>query len=385
MVRRKPNVAILNSPIYSANEGIFLDKHIRILRTLCNRIFVITGNYPFRYGRKVRIIEIETERTRAQNTPLLVRIVHQMKTQIKLTLQLLRLRRKLDLVFLDIGEYHNVLPLLFSRLLKKKTLVFQLGGDKILESWIENFSGVERILPIIESILLSICYRLVDNILCISPSIIQFGNLKRYERKIVIYGGEYIDTNRFRIRTRLVQKRNLVGYAGRLARKKGLINFVRAMPLVLRAHPDVRFLISGSGDQKEEIIREVEKKEVGDKVDLCLWIPDQEFPQFLNRIKVFVLPSYEEGVPVTLMEAMASGAIVLTTPVGGIPDVVQDGKTGFIMPNNTPHCIAKSILRVLNDPRLDQIVRNARSLVEKQASFHASVKQWEYILKELRF
>jgi glycosyltransferase involved in cell wall biosynthesis len=107
------------------------------------------------------------------------------------------------------------------------------------------------------------------------------------------------------------------------------------------------------------------------------------FQDYLNELKLFVLPPYTEGLTTGVLEAMACGTPVLATSVGAIPDVIKDGETGFIMENNSQECIAENVIRVLNYPNLDRIVKNARELVEKEFSYEAAVERYRKIVEEL--
>jgi glycosyltransferase involved in cell wall biosynthesis len=113
------------------------------------------------------------------------------------------------------------------------------------------------------------------------------------------------------------------------------------------------------------------------------WIPHDELPRYLNELKLLILPSYTEGLPTGVLEAMACGTLVLATPVGAIPDVIKDGETGFIMENNSPECIAENVEKVLNCPNLDEIVKSARELVVKEFTYETAVDRYRKMLSYL--
>ena len=107
--------------------------------------------------------------------------------------------------------------------------------------------------------------------------------------------------------------------------------------------------------------------------------------KILNAKKYFlVLITIRPLTDLTItLEAMACGTPVLATPVGGVPDVIKDGETGFIMENNSPECIAENVERVLNYPCLNEIVKNARELVKKEFTYEAAVGRYRKILENV--
>ncbi len=127
----------------------------------------------------------------------------------------------------------------------------------------------------------------------------------------------------------------------------------------------------------------LQKGGVTARVDLPGWISHDDLPAYLNHLRLLVLPSYTEGLPNIMLEAMACGTPVLATPVGAIPDVIIDGKTGFIMENNSPECIAENVARALASPDLEEIAEAGRRFVEENFTFERVVERWKEVLKEV--
>lgn len=120
-----------------------------------------------------------------------------------------------------------------------------------------------------------------------------------------------------------------------------------------------------------------------DKVVVLGRIHPEKVPDILNELKLLVLPSVSEGLPGIARQAMACGALVLATSVGGIPDLIKDGETGFIMENNSPECIARNVIRALNHSNLELITSNARALIERNYTYEKAVERYRNILSTL--
>ncbi len=84
-----------------------------------------------------------------------------------------------------------------------------------------------------------------------------------------------------------------------------------------------------------------------------------------------------------MLEVMACGIPVPATPVGAIPDVIIDGKTGFIMENNSPECIAANVIRALSSPDLERIAENGKRFVEGNFTFERVIERWKEVLEEI--
>jgi glycosyltransferase involved in cell wall biosynthesis len=181
----------------------------------------------------------------------------------------------------------------------------------------------------------------------------------------------------------LNKRDNLVGYVGRLSQEKGILNFLEAIPLVIETRDDARFLIAGDGQLRSTVDVYLQQASLSSKVNFVGWVPHDELPSYLNEMKLLVIPSYTEGGPLIAIEAIACGTPVISTLVGLMPDIITDGKTGFILEDNSPECIAKNIIRALSHPDLEEITIRAHTLVEKERSYGAAVKSAQQLLQSL--
>lgn len=139
---------------------------------------------------------------------------------------------------------------------------------------------------------------------------------------------------------------------GRVIERKGFPVLVRAAE---RLRGKARVVVVGGGEDEAKVRREVEKRKVGDVVELVGRLPNEELAELYARCAVFCLPAIidsrgeTEGLGVVLLEAMSHGKPVVASDLGGIPDAVKDGETGLLIPHDDPDVLAKSLLRVVED------------------------------------
>ena len=381
-LRARYRVAIVNNPMRQDVERNFLDNAIRGLLPLCIDMHVIVGNFHRRYGPKVHLIEVHETRQLKEDSSLLQRIIHNLSAQVQVILALTRILDKCDIVFYDVGEYRQLIAIIFAKVLRKTTLVYHHGGNKLLEAQLQYRSGASRVIPYIQECMLRLCYRMVDYVLCLSPSIVEFGELQEFRKKI-LFARHFVDIDRFKLVKPLSGKQNLIGYIGRITAKKGIMNIVQALPIILRDCPEIHFVIAGKGDLVGPLKSWIAKEGLLGSVTILPWIPDNSYPEQLSRLKFLLLPSYEEGVPATVLEAMACGVIPIVTPVGGIPDVVSDEDTGFLIHNNNPSSIAACVIKAVNSPKLDLISKRGAEFVRKEYSLDAVVRNYRGILESI--
>jgi glycosyltransferase involved in cell wall biosynthesis len=139
----------------------------------------------------------------------------------------------------------------------------------------------------------------------------------------------------------------LVVSVGRLAPEKNYGVLVESLAIIRDGLPGVRCLLAGDGICREEIAEAIEAR--GLKSDFKLAGSREDIPDLLHAADVFVLSSLKEGLPVSLIEAMAAGKAVVATRVGGIPDAIDDGKNGMLVPSDDPGALAGAIEKLLRN------------------------------------
>ncbi len=171
------------------------------------------------------------------------------------------------------------------------------------------------------------------------------------------------DQSSARGRIGLPVERPIVAVLGRLDPQKGQEEFLRAVPLVLKERSDAYFVIAGEetegeGGFRQHLVDLTYRLGVGDHVRF-LPFTDQ-VPQFMSAIDIFVLPSYAETYGLVLIEAMAMEKAVIATSAGGVPEIVEHGRTGLLIPPRDDKALADAMVMLLKNPDL-------RTSLSKQA------------------
>lgn len=135
-------------------------------------------------------------------------------------------------------------------------------------------------------------------------------------------------------------------FSGRLNSRKGIFDLLNAFALVSKRFPGARLECCGDGDLAAVRTR---VRELGLEATIGIrgWVGREEIRRRLAQSDIFVLPSHDEGLPMSLLEAMSASLAVVTTPVGGIPDLVIDGDNGLLVPPGDSESLAKGLLRLL--------------------------------------
>jgi glycosyltransferase involved in cell wall biosynthesis len=371
------NIGVLSCPMGEANIQPFMNL-VGLLRQISPKLAVIAVHDEFSSISELQnddFPNISEIIHHSGSTALLSRVGSYFGTQVRISIRLLLSPRSdLWIFYLDNGL---ILPMVTAKILRRKTLIV-LGGSQEREVRLKD-SKIGRVANALAKINLRLC----NSIVVYSPRLITEWNLEPYRHKICIAHRHFLDFNTFTVTTPLADRPPLIGYIGRLSGEKGVQHFAQALPAILSDQQALRALIGGDGPLKESLKAALQEEGLTTRVDLPGWISHDDLPEYLNQLRLLVLPSYTEGLPNIMLEAMACGTPVLATPVGAIPDVIIDGKTGFIMENNSPECIAENVIRALSSPNLERIAEDGRRFVEENFTFERVVERWKEVLKEV--
>ncbi|MBQ8543012.1 MAG: glycosyltransferase family 4 protein [Bacteroidaceae bacterium] len=157
---------------------------------------------------------------------------------------------------------------------------------------------------------------------------------------------------------------NTILFAATLYKAKGYLDLIEAFGKVAKKYPEWRLLLAGNGD-KQEGIEMAKKYGVEERVEFLGWIKDKRKEEIFRTSTIFCLPSYAEGFPMAVLDAWAYGLPVITTPVGGIPDIVTDGKNGLLFTPGDTTMLSEKLELLIGDTTLRQrLSYEARKLAD---------------------
>ena len=147
----------------------------------------------------------------------------------------------------------------------------------------------------------------------------------------------------------------VISSIGRVGWRKGSFDIVFAVKTLIKERVDLKVLLVGGQEgegEMEQLRTAILENGLNDWIKLVGEVDIDDIPAFLAISDVFVLPSYYEGMPMSIIEAMRSGKAIVSTCVGAIPDMIQPGISGILIDPGKPEQIAEAVLQLKNDPEL---------------------------------
>ncbi len=160
---------------------------------------------------------------------------------------------------------------------------------------------------------------------------------------------------------------NILLFVGHITKEKGIFDLLQAINILKNKDLNFLLVIVGSASSYKELFFNISQMKLETYVKLVGEIPHSEVKYWMSASDIFILPSYSEGLPTVVVEAMACGLAVIATPVGGIPEILLDNENGIIVPVKEPDILAKKIELIIDNP--DKKMKyglNARETVMKQ-------------------
>jgi colanic acid/amylovoran biosynthesis glycosyltransferase len=184
-----------------------------------------------------------------------------------------------------------------------------------------------------------------------------------------------VDPERYAPEPLEARDRDRVVCVASLSSKKGHVHLIDALALLAEGHPSIELDLVGDGPERDRIERRARERGVAERVRLHGARSSEDVRAALARARLFALPSVRlrsgrmEGIPVALMEAMASGVPVVASRLSGVPELVEDGVTGLLVTPGEPSALAAAMARILDDDALAaELTRTARERVERSFS-----------------
>jgi len=180
--------------------------------------------------------------------------------------------------------------------------------------------------------------------------------------------------------------------ACRLIAKKGIFTLLDALPKVIERWPDLKYCLAGIGPDEEHIKAAVAERGLEANVEMLGWLDQASLQAEYAKAHAFLHPSEltetndQEGVPNSMLEAMAAGLPIVATLHGGIPEAVTDGEDGFLVPERSADELADAILRLLDGEgeTLGRMSKRAAESVRERFGFEEQIANLEDVYEEAR-
>ncbi len=242
------------------------------------------------------------------------------------------LRRRSEPLALFYGATSYILPIVVARLLGKRVLVEPRGDvpltlrlaweQRIPSPMAAGLAGIVRVLE-------RAGFAVADGVVTYTPQMAEQLGLDPDDDSVYPTGARYVQTDQFNVQIPFEERELRVGFVGRLAEEKN----IRELARIAQQLPDeIIFTFVGDGELRSWLERTLAGEIAAGSVEMRGWVPHDRVPAELNRLQLLILPSAPtEGLPTTILEAQACGTVVCATPVSGVPDVINDGETGFLL------------------------------------------------------
>jgi glycosyltransferase involved in cell wall biosynthesis len=288
---------------------------------------------------------------------------------------ILLLFKQVDLVHIHAGDTISFKRKYFFiklvKIFRCKVIYHNHGAEFMKQYQFLSNSWKKRVMDTLESVNLVIC--LSDNWRAKFHEISQDANI------IVVPNGIAIPRNIQKIETENVR----LVFLGLIGKRKGVFDLLKVVKKLKQKDYPIKLMIGGTGDI-EKLLFDIEALHLSDHVNYLGWIREKDRDLLLRETDIFILPSYAEGMPMAILEAMAYSLPVISTSVGGIPSLVTNGQTGYLINPGDLDDMYKKISYLIKNRNLRKLFgETGKNYVHKNHNIKIITEKIDYIYSNL--
>ena len=351
-----------------ANVG-FNRKFLKLATSCCEKTVFVTSNYPEELleglpGLTVENLPYRWDSSQKKNLPRYFRM------QCRAIGHIRRHHTKgMPVVFWLSGPM--ILPFLFCKLTGKKTVVFLYGNTRYKQDKPSLYASlISRIMRFMA--------RHADRIGVETPSVLAQWSLPERCAGKVFDLHLYVDDSGADT-VPYEQRGPVVGMACRLQGNKHPLEAIEAFHRLRGAFPDWTLEIAGDGPEYERCRERVAALGEEDRIRMHGWVDNREMASYYGRWRLLLFPSNYEGLPNSVIESLRCGTPVLASPVGGIPDVIEEGETGWFLPGTTVEAMEAALSGLLKRDDLGDAGGRAEAFARKAFSFEDVLERFRTV------
>jgi len=283
---------------------------------------------------------------------------------IKGLINILRNISKYKVIHIHISSWwsfrRQVLIIFVGKILNKKIIIHVHGS--MFDVYYEEGNRIEKYI-------IRYAFNLAYRVIVLSKAWEnKINKLCKLEKIQIIYNSIPVNKIIYECEVKRLNYPRIILFLGKLGKRKGVYDLIDAIKLIRPKSTEIRTLLCGDGEV-EKVRKMVRKLGFEHRIDVRGWVSGRAREKVLNDAYLFVLPSYNEGLPMSMLEAMARGTPVVSTAVGGIPEVIENGVEGFLVEPGDIKALAEAMERLLTDENLwISMSKAARKKVEDKFS-----------------
>ena len=271
----------------------------------------------------------------------------------------IKTRQRVDIIHIHLSHGMSFFrKLIIFKAAKKKGIktVVHLHGSMFYEFFNNSSPKIQKLIRNV--------FDQADAVFVLSKSWKEFVNGISDNRNVyVLYNGASLD--QFSQKS-CYQDRVVISFMGRLGQRKGVYDLLDAFEQVIPDFPDVQLVLGGDGDV-DKVRDIVARKKLEKRVHVPGWVSGEQKMRVFRECDIYVLPSYNEGLPGSILEAMAAGVPIISTPVGGIPEAVLENRNGFLIDPGDIEGLSNKLRVLCGDKELrEKMGAESRNIIKEK-------------------